>query len=101
MKYLQSLYYYLKYSLYALYVIGYLGLWTNAPNYIETFDYTIRSLISIILIISFNPFTNVKLTRFHSDVAFSAGIIILLSLSLEKLTSYIENTYQDIREVVF
>ena len=45
MKYYEKLYYYGKYTLYALYVVAYLGLWDKAPKYLDDFDYYLKILI--------------------------------------------------------
>lgn len=89
MNYISSLYYYLTYAIYILYVVIFFGLWNSAPEYMEIFNYFIRTLIALVLLYSFNPFSKTKLTKFHKDVAFSAGILILLSLSLNSLHNYI------------
>ena len=83
MKYYENLYYYGKYTLYALYIIAYFGLWNRAPKYLETIDYYLKIVISLVLIYFFNPFFPTQtFERFHRDVAFSAGFFLLATTAL-------------------
>jgi hypothetical protein len=93
----------MKYSLYFLYFISFIGIWSQAPQYINYLDYFIRIIISFVLIFYFNPFYKLKFTQFHKDIAFDAGVILFLSISLTSFINYIsffyENTYSIISKI--
>jgi hypothetical protein len=90
----------MKYSLYFLYLISFLGIWSQAPDYINYLDYFIRSIVSIVLIYYFNPFYNLNFTRFHKDIAFDAGVILFLSISLTSLVNYIKDFYSSTYNII-
>ena len=53
-------------------------------------------VISLFLIIRFNPFRNIKFTDFDSKIAFDAGIFLLASIlgtsmNIQYVTNYIKN----------
>ena len=71
-----------KVALIVLYVIGFLGLWSEAPSYLRILDGIFNVIIAVILIYFFNPFTKTICNDFHRKVVFSAGVAILLQTSL-------------------
>jgi hypothetical protein len=62
---------------YILYFVIALGLFSNAPHYLETLQYWIKIYISIFLIYRFNFFNKVKFSELDRKVAFSAGLFLL------------------------
>lgn len=97
MKYYEKMYYYGKYSLYALYIIAYFGLWDKAPVYLEQLDYYLKLLIGLLLVIFFNPiFGKNTFTVFHRNVAFSAGFFLLTTMTLAGIKHEFMNTYHTI-----
>jgi hypothetical protein len=93
MSFIQKTYYYMKYTLYILYIISFIGIWNNAPQYISYLDYFIKVLVSSVLIFYFNPISNYQFNKFHKDIAFDAGILLLLSLSLNTFVNNIKSIY--------
>ncbi len=75
-------YNYLKILLVITYILVLLGLSSKAPEYLLMVENLFMTLIALILIYFFNPFTKTICNNFHRHVAFSAGIAILLQLSL-------------------
>ena len=59
-----------------------LGISNNAPQYLAIIENIFMTLIAIILIYFFNPFTKTICNDFHRHVVFSAGAAILLQLSI-------------------
>ena len=97
MKYYEKMYYYGKYTLYALYIITYLGLWDKAPIYLDQVDYFLKLLIAVLLVLFFNPIFGVKtFTTFHRNIAFSAGFFLLTTITLSGVKNLFVDTYHKI-----
>lgn len=71
-----------KIALIILYIIGFLGLWGEAPRYLRILDGVFNVIMGAILVYFFNPFKKTICNNFHRKVAFSAGVAILLQTSL-------------------
>ena len=94
MSYYENLYYYAKYAVYALYVATFFGLWNEAPIYLTQLNYYLKLFVSITLVILFNPLFGTKtFTTFHKRIAFSAGFILLTSMTLTGIKNQLLNTY--------
>lgn len=72
----------LKFLFFVIYILVILGISNNAPQYLAIIENIFMTLIAIILIYFFNPFTKTICNDFHRHVAFSAGAAILLQLSI-------------------
>jgi hypothetical protein len=97
----KKIYKYLTYSIYILYVLAFLGLWASAPEYLDIFQSYLKLIISLILIYYFNPFTktNIKYYHLHKEVAFTAGIFLLTSISFDSLRGLYINIDNDIKKI--
>ena len=71
-----------KVALITLYIVGFLGLWSEAPAYLRIIDGVFNVIVAVILIYFFNPFKKTICNDFHRKVVFSAVIAILLQTSL-------------------
>lgn len=71
----------LKIIFFILYILVVLGVSTTAPQYLSIIENIFMTLVALILIYFFNPFTKTICNDFHRHVAFSAGAAILLQLS--------------------
>lgn len=85
----EKLYTYGLYSSYLLYGLVSLGLWSSGSYVITTLDFALTMYISIFLIYSFNPYNRNQVSEFGRGIAFSAGILLLLTKVLTRLTKYI------------
>ena len=74
-----------NYVVYILYVVAYLGIWREAPEYLEYLRTLLKLYVGCMLVYLFNPLFTVTSTGVSRDVAFSAGIFILTGLSLDKV----------------
>lgn len=74
----------LKYGMLIIYILVIFGVGTQAPQYLQLTEVIFMTLIAIILIYFFNPLTKTICNNFHRQVAFSAGVAILLQLSIFK-----------------
>lgn len=98
MTFLTKIYYYLTYTIYALYVIIYLNIWNKAPQYLVSFDYILKLLVGSLLVYYYFPFNNTEYTKVHRDLAFSAGIFLITSTTLNAFTKNIEQTFNIVKE---
>jgi hypothetical protein len=62
---------------YGLYFTIALGVFGNAPHYLETLQYWVKIYISLFLIYRFNSFNKIKFSDLDRKVAFSAGVFLL------------------------
>ncbi len=71
-----------KIAVISLYILGVLGIWSEAPAYLQMIDGIFNIIISLTLIYFFNPLRKTKCNDFHRKVVFSAGIAIFIQTSL-------------------
>jgi len=71
----------LKILFFVIYILVILGISAAAPQYLLIIENIFMTLVALILIYFFNPFTKTICNDFHRHVAFSAGAAILLQLS--------------------
>ena len=64
------------------YIAALYGVFLFNPTYINALDTVTKLFVAIFLIIRFNPFTNVLMTKFDKQIALSAGIFLLLTSTL-------------------
>ena len=73
------------YISYLLFFIAFTGIIAISPSYLNTLEQIIKYYISIFLIIRFNPWVSKKIKytpekgEFDRDIAFSAGVFLLLT----------------------
>jgi len=78
-----NLYNYATYLSYILLFVTMTGLIYINPNYLNTLNLLIKVFISLFLIVKFNPFTKQEtINKFDKEIAFSAGVYVLLSTSI-------------------
>lgn len=83
-KFYENLFLYgLKLS-YVLYFLAILGISSLAPKYLSNLRIILKIYIALLLIYFYNPITykEKKFTDFDRQLAFSAGIFLLLSTTL-------------------
>ena len=73
------------YTVYILYVVAYLGIWREAPEYLEYLRTLLKLYVGCMLVYLFNPLFTVTSSGVSREVAFSAGIFILTGLSLDQV----------------
>ena len=82
MELVEKAYYILKILFFVIYILVILGISSSAPQYLNIIENIFMTLVALILIYFFNPFTKTICNDFHRHVAFSAGAAILLQLSI-------------------
>lgn len=72
-----------------VFIISLIGVYTKAPEYLNTLNMIVKLYISIFLIIYFNPYSKHTFTEFDRSIVFKAGIFLLLTTgSTHALMSY-------------
>ena len=75
---------------YLLYILFAVGIFKNAPQYLELLDYYVKIYISLFLLWRFNPFRRIQFTDLDRKIAFSAGIFLFTTSAINQiLTNYL------------
>ena len=82
---IKNFYYLLNVSFVLLYVLYYSSSWDKSYKYLDILNEIYGIFIGIVLIYYFNPYNKEKLNEFHKKIAFSAGILIVLTTSISAL----------------
>ena len=64
------------------YIAALCGVIFFNPSYINALDAVTKTFVALFLIIRFNPFTNTIMTKFDKQIAWSAGVFLLLTSTL-------------------
>jgi hypothetical protein len=79
--------------IYILIFATFLGIFNNAPSYLNDINYYFRIYICLFLIWRFNPFRNLDtFTYLDRKIAFNAGILLFTTTVLQSYIPYITNT---------
>jgi len=73
------------YLTWILYIIILLGLSENAPQYLDDLEYYVKIYVSLFLLYRFNPFRRVQFTKLDSKIAFSAGFFLLATTAIDRI----------------
>ena len=98
MKHYQYVFVIATYLTYILYFVAYVGVWKNAPEYLDQLQYFFKIFISLVLIALFHPFSKTTFTPFHRQVVFTAAIYLLTTTTFSiflKRASDIKNRVVD------
>jgi hypothetical protein len=77
---------------YILIFVSFFGLSSSAPKYLDSLDYYVRIYICLFLLWRFNPFRKMdKFTDLDRKIAFSAGLFILTTTTLNQYLNDITN----------
>tara|TARA_B100001287_G_C22351535_1_gene375399 strand:+ start:196 stop:531 length:336 start_codon:yes stop_codon:yes gene_type:complete len=82
---IKNFYYLLNLSFVLLYVLYYTNFWDTTHKYLDILNEIYAIFIGIVLMYYFNPYHKEKLNEFHKKIAFSAGILIILTSSISAL----------------
>ena len=69
-------YTYIMYLTYFLYFAVFVGLFANAPQYLDDLQFYMKIYISVFLMWRFNMFRKVEFTDLDREIAFSSGLFI-------------------------
>ena len=74
-----------------LYFAVLFGVSINAPSYLDNVDYYAKIYVSLFLLYRFNAFRKVTFTDLDRKIAFSAGVFLFTTTSLNQvLTQYLD-----------
>ena len=97
MKTYETLYVYGKYLLYVLYLLTVLGIWSQAPQYLNSLEYFLQIFIGVLLIVLNNPITKHKYSPIDKKLAFSAGFFLLASTTLNTFLRRLSNPFKEVK----
>jgi len=102
MKIIENTYSGLKIMIIILYIAVILGVWKNAPGYLNIIETVFTIVIALALIYFFNPFVKEKTVcnNFHRKIAFSAGIAILIQTSIFQYLNPIDKIKFNIKNLL-
>lgn len=78
----QRLYKFIMIVIWTSYIAALYGVVLFNPIYINMLDTITKTFIALFLTIRFNPFTNIIMTKFDKQIAWSAGVFLLLTSTL-------------------
>ena len=90
MKIIENVYSWLKIFIFLLYILVVLGIWKGAPKYLHLINNLFSTVIAFALLYFFHPYTKTICNNLHRRIAFSAGLAILLQLSIFQYLSPIK-----------
>jgi hypothetical protein len=97
-KYQERLFNLFIYTSYFLIIVSALGLSESAPKYLDNLDYYIRIYICLFLMWRFNPLrTHYEFTDLDRKIAFSAGLFILTTTTLNQ---YLEDFKNYVKKLI-
>lgn len=88
---MEQLFLVLTYLSYFFYFVIYFNLWEKAPGYLSDTRYFLQVYVALLLLYFFNPFIKNNFTNFHRRIAFSSGVMLITSMSFEKLLQKVSN----------
>lgn len=98
----RNIYYGFLITLYILYFLAFFNLWNEAPDYIVYFDYFVKLIVSLILIVVFNPYYKIvdEKTSFHNEIAFTSGLFLLTTIGIMNIFERIIGFYKKVKKDV-
>ena len=78
----EDLYTYGLYTSYVLFALTSLGLWTAGADLLSKLDFALNFYVAVFLIYNFNPYSTKRVSQFGRGIAFSAGVLLLLTKGL-------------------
>jgi hypothetical protein len=79
-----------------LYILTLIGIYNTAPEYLNTLKTFVKIIISLFLIIYFNPYSTHKFTDFDRQIVFTSGIYLLLTTTIiDVMRSFVNNNIQN------
>lgn len=77
---MSNIYFLLNFIFVFLYILSYFN--TNLLNYLDVLNEIYKVFIAFVLIYFFNPWSKKNLNLFNKKIAFSAGLLLLLTTSI-------------------
>jgi len=85
----KQLFLYANYISYILFVLAFVGILKDAPQYLNTLNTILKYYVCAFLLVRFNPLIKIKSrdAEFDRKVAFSAGVFLLLTTTATTIAS--------------
>lgn len=90
----QRLFKYGLWATYLLFALTFIGHWSYGGWWLETLELLLNVYIALFLIYNFNPFTRKKMDEFGREIAFSAGVLLLLTKGVTHIFDKVLNEEQ-------
>lgn len=97
----QTLYTYGLWSSYFIFALTTLGLWSFGDEILTKLEFILNIYIALFLIYSFNPYNKKPVDEFGRGIAFSAGILLLLTKGIKGyLSKFKERELSSVVDVI-
>ena len=101
----QKAFLYSVYVSYILFAIIFLGVATIDPTYLQLLDTIMKTYVALFLVLRFNPLVSERHTKIDRQIAFSAGVFLLVSTSVGLLAksyfmSLVSSSSDDVLKIV-
>lgn len=87
----EKLYKYGLLSSYLIFGLTTLGLWSSGKEVLSKLEFLLNVYIALFLIYQFNPYNKKRVSEFGRGIAFSAGVLLLLTKGIKGLVNKIQN----------
>jgi hypothetical protein len=78
----QAAFIYGVYASYILYFVAFLGVATIDPSYIHVLEAIMKTYVALFLVVRFNPLVQERPTKLDRQIAYSAGLFLLVTTSI-------------------
>jgi hypothetical protein len=99
----ERMFVYGNYIIYILYAFSIFGVWSQAPDYLNTVKYFFQIFIGLLLVLFNNPlYRKHKFRPIDRKIAFSAGIFLLTTTTINIFISNIRklsNNFEKIHSI--
>ena len=85
----EQLYTYGRLTSYFVFILVSLGLWKAGQPILDKMQFVLSLYIALFLVYSFNPYTKKRVSEFGRGIAFSAGVLMLLTHSMAGILKYV------------
>jgi hypothetical protein len=96
----KNIYYYGNFISIGLVIIAYTGIIHINPLYIKDIHSFLLFYVCAILLIRFNPYIKTTNSDFDRKIAFTAGVILLISVTASQVTTYVIPAKEFIEDIL-
>jgi hypothetical protein len=76
------------------------GVFTVAPEYLIRLDYYVKIYVSLFLLYRFNPFNKIEFNELDRKIAFTSGVFLFTTSTINDLLIYYVNKYLSINKIM-